>query len=48
MVIEGVKDIEELKLLGLRTNNKRSFLPQVKKVTWEVGAKLDNIRMLKQ
>ena len=48
MVIEGVKEIEELKLLGLRTINKRSFLPQVKKVTGEVEAKLDNIRMLKQ
>ena len=48
MVIKGVKEIEELKLLGLRTNNKRFFLSQVKKVTGEVGAKLDNIRMLKQ
>ena len=48
MIIEGVKEIEELKLLGLRTNNKRSFIPQVKKVTGEVGAKLDNIRILKQ
>ena len=48
MIIEGVKEIEELKLLGLRTNNKRSFLPQVKKVTGEVGAKLDNIKILKQ
>ena len=48
MIIEGVKEIDELKLLGLRTNNKRSFLPQVKKVTGEVGAKLDNIKILKQ